>query len=173
MRTLSGSRRRSREQRSAGRCLPVPTGVEYHRRSRSRNLVPRSERRLPLRTPTKADPQPGLFIFGKSHYSATWVPQRQARPPFASPFEPTPEELAAACDALVVNSGAYEISGSELIVRPMVTRMPEFSGGRMIYRYGIKGNVLSLEVLDEYSCDGVQAPWILRQRLTLKLQRVE
>jgi hypothetical protein len=92
-----------------------------------------------------SDPQPGLFIFGKSHYSATWAPQREARASFASRFEPTREELAAACEGLVVNSGAYEVSGSELIVRPMVTRMPEFSGGRMIYRYGIEGDVLSLE----------------------------
>jgi hypothetical protein len=63
--------------------------------------------------------------------------------------------------------------GTEMIVRRVVTRMPEFSGGRMIYRYGIEGNVLSLEVMDEYSRDGARAPWILRQRLALKLQRVE
>lgn len=43
----------------------------------------------------------------------------------------------------------------------------------MIYRYAIDGDMLSLEVLDEYSHDGVQAPWILRQRLALKLRRVE
>lgn len=120
-----------------------------------------------------SDPQPGIFIFAKSHYSATWVPQGEARSAFASRFEPTREELAAACDSLVVNSGNYEISGSRLTIRPLVTRMPEFSGGRMIYRYAIDGDALSLEVLDEYSRDGVQAPWIQRQRLALKLERVE
>jgi hypothetical protein len=120
-----------------------------------------------------SDPQPGSFIFTKSHYSATWISQAEPRRPFANRFEPTREELAAACDSLVVNSGRYEVSGDRLTVRPAVTRMPEFSGGRMIYQYAIDGNVLSLTVLDEYSRDGVQAPSIQRQRVTLKLRRVE
>lgn len=120
-----------------------------------------------------SDPQPGLFIFTKTHYSATWVPQAEPRQAFASPFEPTREELATACDSLIVNSGTYTVVGSELTVRPVVTRMPEFSGGTMILRYRVNGTQLSLEVIDESSRNGIQAPWIRRQRLALTLQRVE
>ncbi|HSL69514.1 MAG TPA: alpha/beta fold hydrolase [Longimicrobiales bacterium] len=119
------------------------------------------------------DAQPGLFIFTRSHYNSTWVSQREPRQSFASRFEPTREELAAACDALVVNSGTYEVSGDQLIVHPIVTRMPEFSGGRLIYRYRIDGNSLFLDAFDEYSRDGVQAPWARRQRILLKLLRAE
>lgn len=120
-----------------------------------------------------SEPQPGLFIFAKSHYSSTWVPQSAARKSFAKRFEPTREELAEACDALVINSGTYELAGSRLTVRPLVTRMPEFSGGRMIYRAVLEPEGLSLEVIDEYSRDEIRAPWLSRQRLALKLQRVE
>lgn len=76
-----------------------------------------------------ADPQPGLFIFAKSHYSTTWVSQSGPRKAYASRFQPTREELAAACDALVMNSGTYEVAGDRLTVRPLVTRVPEFPGG--------------------------------------------
>lgn len=120
-----------------------------------------------------SEPQPGLFIFAKSHYSSSWVPQAAARKSFAKQFEPTREELAEACDALVINSGTYEFSDSRLTVRPLVTRMPEFSGGRMIYRVVLEPDVLWLEVLDEYSRDEIRAPWLSRQRLALKLRRVE
>lgn len=120
-----------------------------------------------------ADPQPGLFIFAKSHYSSSWVPQNAARKSFQSRFEPTRDELAAACETLVVNSGTYEISGTQLTVRPVVTRMPEFSGGMLVYNFSLNGDVLSLEVVDERSRDGIKAPWLSRQRLTLKLLRVE
>ena len=72
---------------------------------------------------------------------------------------PTEAEKIARYD-IVVSTGTYERGGSELTMTPIVTRVPEFVGGANKWGYRLTGNALVLTFLDEYSFDGVQAPWV-------------
>jgi hypothetical protein len=69
------------------------------------------------------EPQPGVFIFTKSHFSWMWVPGNQPRPRFKAQV-PTTEEKLAAFDSLSASSGTYELNGSTATFRPIVAKGP-------------------------------------------------
>jgi hypothetical protein len=47
-------------------------------------------------------------------------------------------------------------------------------GGTLLYEYSVVGDTLNLTSLDEYSFDGIQAPWAASgSRVRLSLTRVE
>src|SRR5260221_9625828 len=71
-------------------------------------------------------PNPGLFIFTKTHYSVFVAPVKQPRALFATET-PTIAEKVAAFESMAANTGTYEISGSTLTVRPMVAKNPNCS----------------------------------------------
>jgi hypothetical protein len=65
--------------------------------------------------------------------------------------DPTNDEKVPAFDSFVANSGTYEISGSTLVIHPIVARYPNFAaGGSDKYSYRIDGGTL---VLTEKSTD--------------------
>lgn len=70
-----------------------------------------------------AAPQPGVFIFTKSHFSWMWVPGTQPRALFKA-LVPTTEEKLAAFDSLSASSGTYELNGSTATFRPIVAKGP-------------------------------------------------
>lgn len=76
---------------------------------------------------TTADPA-GVFIFGKTHYSMMRVIGGAQRASFEG-VNPTNEEKVAAYDTFVANTGTYELAGSTLTVRPIVSKHPNFMGG--------------------------------------------
>jgi hypothetical protein len=120
-----------------------------------------------------SEPQPGLFIFTRSYYSAVWTPSTGPRPPYADRWRPTDEEKVKAYDSIVVNTGTYELTETELITRPIIARVPGFGGGTATYKYKLDGDDLFLEMVEEYSGDGIRATWLDRTRFPLKLVRVE
>ena len=90
------------------------------------------------------NPQPGLFIFTRTHYSFLWVPGNQPRTLFKAE-DPTNEEKIMAFDSFVGNTGTYEMSGTILKIRPMVARFPNCMGGAfMRYQFRVDGNTLLL-----------------------------
>lgn len=90
------------------------------------------------------NPQPGLFVFTRTHYSLMWVPGNQPRTLFKAE-DPTNEEKVMAFDSFVSNTGTYELSGTTLTIRPMVARFPNCMGGAfMKYQFRVEGNTLSL-----------------------------
>jgi hypothetical protein len=66
-------------------------------------------------------PQPGVFIFTKSHYRWMWVPGTNPRVLFNAQV-PTREEKLAAFDSLAASSGTYELNGSAATFRPIVAK---------------------------------------------------
>ena len=123
-----------------------------------------------------ATPHPGQAIFTRSHYSLTWIPGETNMLEFQQRWVPTDAEKIRRYGEIVVNAGSYEFDHDSLIVlRPLISRVPEFmGGGRLIYAYRVNGDTLTLVSLDEYSRDGVQAPWAAAgTRVTLTLIRVE
>ena len=76
----------------------------------------------------------------------------------------------------MVNSGTYELAGDSLItLRPVVSRVPGFmGGGTLLYEFRVVGDTLNLTSLDEYSFDGIQAPWAASgSGVKLSLTKVE
>lgn len=70
------------------------------------------------------------------------------REPFATRWQPTSDEIVAAYESVIVNSGVYQVSGSRVTVRPVIAKKPEFVGGYQTYEYKIDGDPLSLESIE-------------------------
>lgn len=122
---------------------------------------------------TNSDPQPNLYIFTATHYSMVWVPGRETRKPSAKTWFPTNDEKVKDFDTIIVNSGTYELTDTLLTVRPTAAKTPEYVGGRGIYEYRVEADTLWLNLVDLYSSDEVQDPYVLYYRNPLKLVRVE
>lgn len=89
-------------------------------------------------------PQPGLFIFGRKHYSMMWIRGAEPRSLYRAEVA-TSEEKVKAFDSFIANTGAYEVSGSTLSIRPMVARSPNFmAGGSSKYQFRAEGSNLWL-----------------------------
>ena len=118
-------------------------------------------------------PLPSVFIFTEHHYSMMWLPSVESQHSFAERWNPTDEEKIARFNSLIVNAGSYEIKGSTLTAHPVVARMPDFVGGSLTCEVRIEKNTMWLKFVDEYSFDGVQAPWVKEGGLTLILERID
>jgi len=115
------------------------------------------------------EPFPNLVIFTPRHYSMIWA--LGAGDPFAERWKPTDEEKVRRFDSMVVNAGTYEIDGVTLTAHPTVARIPDFIGGKLICEFHVENDTLRLKFVDEYSFDGVQAPWVASGGLVLTLVR--
>ncbi len=119
------------------------------------------------------DPQPGLFIFTDDHYSIAWIPRPDGRAAFATPWTPTPTEIESAYATVLFNAGTYELTDTTLTTRPVISKVPDLSGGHAIYEYRLERDTLWLTMVDEYAADGSQAPWVGNVSFPLKLTRIE
>ena len=102
-----------------------------------------------------------------------WVFGAETQRCFAERWNPTDAEKIELFNSLVVNSGKYEIEGSTLTAHPIVARIPDFVGGKLICEYHIEKDTMRLKFVDEYSFDGVQAPWVKSGGLILTLVRID
>lgn len=117
---------------------------------------------------------PSLLIFTEHHYSMVWASRLESQRAFAERWNPTDAEKIERYDSFVVNSGIYEIEDSTLTAYPIVARVPEFMGGALVCEYHVHQNTMRLEMVDEYSYDGVRAPWVERgDGLVLTLARID
>ena len=124
--------------------------------------------------PLVNDSLPSLFIFTPHHYSMVWVQSEEPQRAFVECWKPTDIEKIKRYDSIVVNSGTYEIKESYLTAYPIVARVPEFMGGRLICEFQVEEDTLKLKLLDEYTYDGVQAPCVTSgSGLILTLARIE
>lgn len=123
--------------------------------------------------PIAGKPLPSIFIFTPRHYSMVWVFGAETQRSFTERWNPTDAEKIERFNSLVVNSGTYEIKESTLIAHPVVARIPDFMGGKLICEYHIENDMMRLKFIDEYSFDGVQAPWVASGGLILTLVRID
>jgi len=79
---------------------------------------------------------------------------------FDEAWKPSDSEILQRFWEVTVNTGRYEVADNKIRVEPVIARFPEFMGGYMIYDYRWSGNELILTLVDEYSFDGVQSPWV-------------
>src|SRR5947209_4847678 len=76
---------------------------------------------------TVAQPQPGFFVFTRSHYSVVRINGSGPRPKFTIKdlAKPTDAEKLAAYaqwDRLTAQSGTYQVAGATLTTRPIVAK---------------------------------------------------
>jgi len=116
---------------------------------------------------------PGLFIFTQEYYSMTWMPGRVLQEDYANLWHPTDEEKVKSYNAIVTNTGRYELSGSELTTYVDVAKTPAFVGGKAVYQCDIKGDEMRLEIKDNVAHDGTRDKGYLKFKTIITLQRVE
>ena len=114
--------------------------------------------------------QPGLYIFVEGYYSAVYAPDAAPRVAAEITFQPTPEEMVAQHESIIVNTGTYEISGSTVTFRPIIAKSPGFVGGQATSEFRIDGDALTLTGRTVVGADGTSAPNVTG---SLTLRRVE
>ena len=87
------------------------------------------------------NPQPGLYIFTKGHFSNVLIPNGQ-RALFGE--RPADQERLAAYDNFIVDAGTYVVTGSTLTTRNLIAKVPNVMTGNegVSYRYEVNGDTL-------------------------------
>ncbi len=90
------------------------------------------------------NPLPGLFIFGKKHYSIMHATGNEPRKQYVG--NRTDAETVAAYESFWANSGTYEISDSIITTRTLVAKNPNrMAENRTVeIKYKLDGNTLWL-----------------------------
>jgi len=111
---------------------------------------------------------PGQFIFANGRYSAVYSLGAEERPHAAAGFNPTADEKVTQYDTIIVNSGIYEVNGSELTLRPIVAKTPEYAGGSSTMEFGIDGDILTTTTRSITSVDGASPEGAIGSSMTLR-----
>lgn len=99
---------------------------------------------------TTTNPQPGLILFTKQHYSIVTVSGTEPRKDFGIAGDPaklTDAEKMARYEAwrpFTANSGTYRVTGSTLTTRPGVAKSPAVMGREVTREFRIDGDTLTL-----------------------------
>src|SRR5687768_8599585 len=80
-------------------------------------------------TPTSAVDPPSLYLLLPGHYSMMYSNSAGPRSAFANPDSATSGDKIGAYDTFIANSGDYEIVGDTLVIRPIVSKHPNYMGG--------------------------------------------
>ncbi len=104
------------------------------------------------------NPQPGIVIFTEMHYSMFITRIGSGMRSYSKRWGPTDEEKLNRSGELMVNSGTYELDGSQLTAYPIAAKDPDLIGGILVYRVKWSNGDLILTYMDEYSFDDVQFP---------------
>jgi hypothetical protein len=85
----------------------------------------------------------GVYIFTGKHYSIMFATTN--RPQIDDTGKATADELRAMWGPMAANSGAYEVSGNLVTIRPIVAKIPVVMkpGANEVYAFHIEGNTLS------------------------------
>ena len=111
--------------------------------------------------------QPGLYIFKAGYYSAVFAPGTEPRIKSEVSFQPTPEEMVAQYESIIVNTGTYEIDGSTVTFRPIIAKSPGFVGGYQTSTFRVDGDTLVLSDDTLVSVDGSSPGDFVGDSLTL------
>ena len=95
--------------------------------------------------PSNTNPQPGLYIFTRQHYSFARINGARPLPEYPSNDKATDADKVAVFNALYLNSGTYTVSGNKLTTRAMVAKSAFAIGGSgNQYEFTMTGNTLVL-----------------------------
>jgi len=80
------------------------------------------------------NPQPTLYIFTARHYSHVSVTSSSPRPNYTGP-NVTDAQRVAMWQPFSATAGTYEVSGSDLTIRPIVAKNPGFMASRGFFTF--------------------------------------
>lgn len=118
-------------------------------------------------------PAPGIFVVCPLRYVIQYHPSKNSRTPFADFTDPTCEELKAAFQGLVFNTGTFHFNDSMFIALPNIARVPGFEGARQVYRYQVSDKQLLLTLEDEQYPNGTRPEWVGKIRVQFTLSKEE
>lgn len=93
---------------------------------------------------TNANGFAGIFIFSAKHYSM--MAASTERPDISDLSKATADEVRALYAPMIGNAGSYEISGTQVTIRPVVAKIPVVMkpGAYEVYEFKIEANTLTL-----------------------------
>ncbi len=95
--------------------------------------------------PPIANPQPGLYIFARQHYSFARINGTRPLPPYPSNDKATDADKVSVFNALYLNTGTYTVTGSTLATKAAVAKSAFAIGGAgNQYEFTVTGNTLVL-----------------------------
>lgn len=119
-------------------------------------------------------PQESLFLFTDEYYSMGYSFHESPSPVFAEPWSPTDSEMRDRFSSLVVNAGTYELTGSELVLRPEFALWPIVINSEATIEYELVGDELTLVYVNHVGGGGVAHPFYeTGGRYVLRLERVQ
>lgn len=116
--------------------------------------------------------QPGIFLFTPKSYSIMWTPTKEVRKSFEILSKPTDKEAISGFKSVVFNAGRYSLTQNTLETVAYIAKVPGFEGGKQFYKYSIKNNILTLEMVDETYPDGSKPEWSGTWSTEFILQRI-
>jgi hypothetical protein len=91
------------------------------------------------------NPQPGLYVFTRQHYSFTRIQGTRALPAYPSNDKATDADKVAVFNALYLNAGTYTVNGNTLATKALVAKSAFAIGGAgNQYEFKVTGNNLVL-----------------------------
>ena len=91
------------------------------------------------------NPQPGLYIFTRQHYSFARIQGTRPLPAYPSNDKATDADKVAVFNALYLNAGTYTVTGNMLATKAMVAKSAFAIGGAgNQYEFNVTGNNLVL-----------------------------
>jgi hypothetical protein len=91
------------------------------------------------------NPQPGLYVFARQHYSFARIQGTRPLPDYPSNDKATDADKVAVFNALYLNTGTYTVTGNRLATKAMVAKSKFAIGGAgNQYDFAIAGNTLTL-----------------------------
>jgi hypothetical protein len=91
-----------------------------------------------------SSPPASVYIFTRAHYSILRATGAGPRALFKE-RQPNDAEKLAAYDTFVATSGTYELSGTTLTLRPIVSKNPNLmAGGSETFQFRLEGDTLWL-----------------------------
>src|SRR5258705_9167747 len=95
--------------------------------------------------PAITNPQPGLYIFAKQHYSFARINGTKPLPDYPSNDKATDADKVAVFNALYLNTGTYTVTGNKLATKAAVAKSAfAISGAGNQYEFTVTGNTLVL-----------------------------
>ena len=95
--------------------------------------------------PPIANPQPGLYVFTRQHYSFARINGTRPLPDYPSNDKATDADKVAVFNMLYLNTGTYTVSGNMLATKAAVAKSAFAIGGAgNQYEFSVTGNTLVL-----------------------------
>lgn len=99
-----------------------------------------------------------LFIFADGYYSMGYAFGEERPAIYAQRWHPSASEKASRFSSMIVNAGTYEITGSQLVARPLFALAPEFVDGEGHFSYRFAGDTLDLTWERSIAFDRLEYP---------------